>query len=664
MRQRLVGGAGGRDGDAGADRRRRAAGLRGAAQLGRGRRRAGGGRGREPPRAPVALALAVRPYTPEGLSVIERIDLHDGTTVTVDGQVALLLPQAAAAVAASTFHDGDSAPSSSPATRASAGPARYDRRPGPGGVRLPAGARRHAAGGHPARGRGPAPPPVAASGVAEPATRGAAAGRGGGQGLAGRRATGACGWCCPTTAWPRRWTPTAASCCCCTTATRSPRPATYHRFWFRDAAYLLGALDRYGYHDEVAQVLASYPGRQHGRRLLLQPAPRVGRQRRRPGRPGAEHWRLTHDAALAEGMVAADRQGRAVDRAQAAAGAARAGRRRADEAVAGLLPPGVSAEHLGPVDYFYWDDFWGVAGLRAGAELLRAADQPDAAADAEPLRRRHVGRRRGLAGADRRAPGHAGHPRRAPPPPRRRRHRLAGGVRPLDLLTADDERIVATADVIRERFTLAEGRAFYQGISHSGLGTYLTLQLAAVELRAGDRRCLDRLAWLLDVATPPGPGPRPSTPAWGRLHGRRPPRLGGGRAADVRARPAGAGGRREAAWRWARRWCPTAGTAGLGGARRPTAPRRASRTPCAGTATARRCCGSSSAARRRGPPVRLTAPASTPPGRRRTGGARRCSGRCRHRPPGGSPRRRAPAERAAGLGRGLGAERRPEGDLR
>jgi hypothetical protein len=81
---------------------------------------------------------------------------------------------------------------------------------------------------------------------------------------------------------------------------------------------------------------------------------------------------------------------------------------------------------------------------------------------------------------------------------------------PLDLLPPDDPRIAATADVIRQRFMLdtapdmppGGGRAFFQGISHTGLGTYLTLQLAAVELRAGDRRCLDRLAWMLDAATP------------------------------------------------------------------------------------------------------------------------------------------------------------------
>src|SRR5438552_6885134 len=55
---------------------------------------------------PFALALAVRPYNPEGLAVVERIRLVD-RTVTVDGRPALLLPKAPARMAGSTFHRGD-----------------------------------------------------------------------------------------------------------------------------------------------------------------------------------------------------------------------------------------------------------------------------------------------------------------------------------------------------------------------------------------------------------------------------------------------------------------------------------------------------------------------------------------------------------------------------
>ena len=46
----------------------------------------------------------------------------------------------------------------------------------------------------------------------------------------------------------------------------------------------------------------------------------------------------------------------------------------------GLLPAGFSAEHLGPNDYYYWDDFWGVAGLRSAADILRPSDPKLAAA--------------------------------------------------------------------------------------------------------------------------------------------------------------------------------------------------------------------------------------------------------------------------------------------
>ena len=44
--------------------------------------------------------------------------------------------------------------------------------------------------------------------------------------------------------------------------------------------------------------------------------------------------------------------------------------RGADVAHAGLLPAGFSAEHLGPNDFYYWDDFWAVAGLKAATRLM------------------------------------------------------------------------------------------------------------------------------------------------------------------------------------------------------------------------------------------------------------------------------------------------------
>lgn len=452
-------------------------------------------------RVPFALAIAVRPYTPEGLSVIERIDLR-GSTVAVDGRVALMLPRPPRRVAGSTFHEGDSAAT----VVAGEAPERWR-----GPVRDPAGLAQAAfvyplAHGTTFR--------VAIPLVPEARTRR--------PGVARRRLAGAPafpdalppaqavakGWQAQSDRGMRLVLPDDRLAEAVAANRRyllllhdgdeiTPGPATYHRFWFRDAAYLLGALDRYGYHDEVAQVLASYPGRQRNDGFFFSQAKEWDAN-------GAalvalaRHWRLTRDARLVDAMVGPIAKGvHWIDKKR------RAGKgRSADAAVAGLLPAGVSAEHLGPFDYFYWDDFWGVAGLRAGAELLSAIDQPDAADDARRFARAmwaDVEASLALTAVRLGTPA-------IPAGPRRRIDPGAIGslaaCAPLDLLPPDDLRIAATADVIRERFTLADGRAFYQGISHSGLGTYLTMQLAAVELRAGDRRALDRLDWLLDAATP------------------------------------------------------------------------------------------------------------------------------------------------------------------
>src|SRR5204863_124848 len=48
--------------------------------------------------------------------------------------------------------------------------------------------------------------------------------------------------------------------------------------------------------------------------------------------------------------------------------------KKKDVLQAGLLPSGFSAEHFGPSDFYYWDDLWGVAGLRSTASLAAKKD--------------------------------------------------------------------------------------------------------------------------------------------------------------------------------------------------------------------------------------------------------------------------------------------------
>jgi hypothetical protein len=464
---------------------------------------------------PFALALAVRPYNPEGLAVVERIELVD-RTVTVDGRPALLFPTEPALMAGSTFHDGDSMRI---VTEGRAGPSLPE-------LRCEAGLAQ-AAFLFPLAHR--ATLRVAIPLVSERRTRR--------RRLARRRvermpelpsslpssATVARAWQAQTRRGLRLELPDESLADAVEANRRfmllfhdgpdiTPGPSTYHRFWFRDAAYMLAAMGRFGQHAEVAEVLRSYPARQHVDGYYFS-------QRQEWDSNGAaiwalaEHWRLTRDEEVLGATIQSVSRGvRWIERKR------HSKRRRRDATLVGLMPASISAEHLGPFDYYYWDDFWSLRGLIDGAELLTAAGDERAAARAREWAeglRADLERSLALVAEQLGTRAIPAGPRRRPDPA------MIGSLvacAPLGLLPADNPGIAATLDAVRE-FCL--GDAFFQSIAHTGLGTYLTLQLAFVELEQDDRRALDRLRWLQSAAT--------STYTWPEaIH----PQLGGGCMGD------------------------------------------------------------------------------------------------------------------------------------
>ncbi len=260
----------------------------------------------------------------------------------------------------------------------------------------------------------------------------------------------------------------------------SPGPFTYHQFWFRDAAAMLLALDRAGCTSYAGKVIAAFPRRQE----------RSGYYRSQQGEwdsNGQALWTIGQHAVHSD--TGADLLDRLFDSMHRGVDWLRRKRVRADDtdkdAVIGLLPAGLSAEHLGLADFYYWDDFWALAGIRSFArickDLGKEAEYTSAFLLAEELQADMDRALRFSTTIVGRSAIPAG-------PLRGLDSGMIGSLAalyPLQIISPADERMKDTLDVIMSRFF--RGGMFFQDFVHSGLNTYLTLQVAHALLYRGER---------------------------------------------------------------------------------------------------------------------------------------------------------------------------------
>jgi hypothetical protein len=289
-----------------------------------------------------------------------------------------------------------------------------------------------------------------------------------------------------------------------------PGPYTYKRFWFRDAAFIIHGLLCAGLTQRAERALQRFPARQGLRGYFHS-------QEGEWDANGEALWILHRYCQLTGQAPRPDWQ-RMIER-----GARWIVRKRLaedlDKPHAGLLPAGFSAEHLGPNDYYYWDDFWSITGLHSAsalsgllgeqelcdefqreAESFQRAVDRCLAADAERLKRKAM-----------------------PASPYRRMDAgaigsLATGY-PLQLSQPDDSRLLGTVEFLLDQCFVDNG--FFQDMIHSGINPYLTLHVAQVLLRAEDPRYLDLMDAVAGLASPTGQWPE-------AIH----PRTGGGCMGD------------------------------------------------------------------------------------------------------------------------------------
>ncbi|MBF0254022.1 MAG: hypothetical protein HQL11_02710 [Candidatus Omnitrophica bacterium] len=283
-----------------------------------------------------------------------------------------------------------------------------------------------------------------------------------------------------------------------------PGPFTYKRFWFRDAVFMLYALLLYGSRERVQKAIERFPRQQHASGYFSS-------QEGEWDSNGQVLWLLRkwHDLA---GWVPDEEWRRVVSKAVRWIISKRTDP-KGSAPHAGLLPAGFSAEHLGPNDYYYWDDFWAVRGLEDGGFLLDLLGETEAA------------RRSRAAGADLRqcldrslalSTRRLGTEAMPSSPYRRLDSASVGSIipgYPLDLWERDDPRLKETLDYLCRNCMVNDG--FFHQMSHSGINIYLTLHIAQNLMRQGDERYGPLVNDVMRLASPTGQWPEAVHPTTG-----------------------------------------------------------------------------------------------------------------------------------------------------
>lgn len=275
-----------------------------------------------------------------------------------------------------------------------------------------------------------------------------------------------------------------------------PGPYTYKRFWFRDAVLILNAMLSVGMIDRAEKMLNKFPKRQtitgyfrsqegewdsNGQVLWI-----INRFYQMSGRKPDKKWFKVMEKGAH--WIKDKRTSK-----------------KKDVFHAGLLPAGFSAEHFGPNDYYYWDDFWSIAGLKSAAHYFRdVGDDTLALYIEDEAQDLFDATEKSLTKVHDRTGNNA-----MPSSPYRRMDSGAIGSivcnYPLYIFEPQDERVMATIEYLLENCLIENG--FFHDMSHSGINSYLTLHLAQVLLRAGDGRFFDLIKAVVDLASPTGQWP-------------------------------------------------------------------------------------------------------------------------------------------------------------
>lgn len=245
----------------------------------------------------------------------------------------------------------------------------------------------------------------------------------------------------------------------------------YSDFWFRDAAYLLFVMLKCGHFQVVREILKSFPDKQNSDGFFESQEGEWDSNGEALWIAG-QYYRFTNDRDLIERLWPNLVKGaRWIQKKRLS--------HSGDSEVSALLPAGFSAEHFGQNDYYYWDNFWSVAGYE---ELLHLAHELKKSKEIIWLEKEHELYRQILVNSiEKNRETNGG---KITASPKRVFDSGAIGVlsalSPLQILEPFHHNIFQTADELISKNSVHN--CYYHPVAHTGINIYLTLHIRHSEL--------------------------------------------------------------------------------------------------------------------------------------------------------------------------------------
>lgn len=143
-----------------------------------------------------------------------------------------------------------------------------------------------------------------------------------------------------------------------------PGPFTYHTMWFRDASYSITALLKLGFYSDVKRIISQYFKKQQSDGYFMS-------QDGEWDSNGQALWTIAQYYFFTDDeSFIRKNYNKLLKAVNWIFKQSRKTMTDKNDLHYGLLPPGFSAEHFGPANYYYWDNFWAFAGV---SEFIKAA---------------------------------------------------------------------------------------------------------------------------------------------------------------------------------------------------------------------------------------------------------------------------------------------------